>query len=147
LFGLPSKARDNHIPRATYCDPELAQVGLTEDEARLIYGVKLSVTRFDFHHNDRAIAERRTKGFIKLMVFNSRPVGVSIVGHQAGELIGFWSLVIANRMKMGQVAAMVAPYPTISEINKRVAGAYFTPGLFDNPTLKRIVGLIQRWLP
>ncbi|MCF6234017.1 MAG: FAD-dependent oxidoreductase [Rhodobacteraceae bacterium] len=147
LFGLPSKARDNHIPRVTYCDPELAQVGLTEDEARLIYGVKLSVTRFDYHHNDRAIAERKTKGFIKLMVFNSRPVGVSIVGHLGGELIGFWSMVIANRMKMGQVAAMVAPYPTISEINKRVAGAYFSPGLFDNPTLKRIVGLVQRWLP
>jgi hypothetical protein len=50
-------------------------------------------------------------------------------------------------MKMSQIAAMVAPYPTIGEINKRAAGAYFTPRLFDNPTVKRVVGFIQRFIP
>ena len=74
-------------------------------------------------------------------------VGASIAGHQAGELIGLWSLALANRMKMSQIAAMVAPYPSIGEINKRAAGAYFSPRLFDNPTVKRVVGLVQRWLP
>jgi len=147
LFGLPSKATNNHIPHATYCDPELAQVGLTEAAAREQYGSRLEVARFDFLHNDRAIAERKTAGFIKVMVVKSRPVGVSIVGHQAGELIGLWSLALANRLKMGQVAAMVAPYPTISEVNKRVAGAYFSPRLFDNPMVKRVVGFVQRWIP
>ncbi|MFK7751187.1 MAG: NAD(P)/FAD-dependent oxidoreductase [Sedimentitalea sp.] len=147
LFGLPSKAKTNHIPWATYTDPELSQVGLTEDQARAAHGASLEVVRFEYAHNDRAIAERKTKGLIKVMVLKGRPVGVSIVGHQAGELIAMWSLAIANRMKMSQIAAMVAPYPTISEVNKRAAGAYFTPRLFDNPTVKRVVALVQRWLP
>jgi len=147
LFGLPSKANTAHIPWATYTDPELAQVGLTEAEARAQHGTRLEIARFDFHHNDRAITERKTTGFIKVMVVKGHPVGVSIVGHQAGELINLWSLVIANRLKMGQVAAMISPYPTIGEVNKRVAGAYFSPRLFDNPTVKRVVGFVQRWIP
>jgi pyruvate/2-oxoglutarate dehydrogenase complex dihydrolipoamide dehydrogenase (E3) component len=147
LFGLPSKATTSHIPRATYSEPELAQVGLTEAEARATHGAGLEVVRFDFAHNDRAIAERKTAGFIKVMVVKSRPVGVSIVGHQAGELINLWSLALANKLKMSQIAAMVSPYPTIGEVNKRVAGAYFSPRLFDNPTVKRVVGLVQKWIP
>ncbi|UWQ33236.1 FAD-dependent oxidoreductase [Leisingera sp. M527] len=147
LFGLPSKAKSGHIPWATYTDPELAQVGLTEAQARDIYGVKLKVARFDYSHNDRAIAERRTKGFIKVMVFKGRPVGATIAGHQAGELITLWSMALANRLKMSQIAAMVAPYPSISEINKRVAGAYFTPRLFESGFVKRAVRVVQRWIP
>jgi pyruvate/2-oxoglutarate dehydrogenase complex dihydrolipoamide dehydrogenase (E3) component len=122
-------------------------VGLTEAEARATHGAGLEVVRFDFAHNDRAIAERKTAGFIKVMVVKSRPVGVSIVGHQAGELINLWSLALANKLKMSQIAAMVSPYPTIGEVNKRVAGAYFSPRLFDNPTVKRVVGLVQKWIP
>lgn len=147
LFGLPSKASTAHIPWATYTDPELAQVGLTEAQAREEYGSKLEVARFDLHHNDRAIAERKTTGFIKVMVVKGRPVGASIVGHQAGELITLWSLAIANKLKMSQISAMVAPYPTYAELNKRVAGAYFSPRLFENQTVKRVVGAVQRWIP
>ncbi|MEO9651765.1 MAG: FAD-dependent oxidoreductase [Roseobacter sp.] len=147
LFGLPSKAKTAHIPWATYTDPELAQVGLTEAQARETHGNRLEVVRFDYAHNDRAIAERKTKGFIKVMVVKGRPVGTSIVGYQAGELINLWALALANNMKMSQIAAMVAPYPTIGEINKRAAGAYFGPRLFDNPTVKKIVGLVQRYIP
>jgi pyruvate/2-oxoglutarate dehydrogenase complex dihydrolipoamide dehydrogenase (E3) component len=147
LFGLPTKAKTAHIPWATYTDPELSQVGLTEAEAREAHGAKLEVVRFDYHHNDRAIAERKTKGFIKVMVVKGRPVGASIVGYQAGELINLWALALANKMKMSQIAAMVAPYPTIGEINKRAAGAYFTPRLFDNPTVKKVVGFVQRFVP
>ena len=147
LFGLPSKAKTAHIPRATYTDPELAQVGLTEAEAREQHGERLEIARFDCSHNDRALAERKAKGFIKVMVVKGRPVGVTIVGHQAGELINLWSLVLANNMKMSQVAAMVSPYPTIGEINKRAAGAYFSPRLFDNPKVERVVRFVQRWIP
>ena len=147
LFGLPSKAKTAHIPWATYTDPELAQVGLTEAEARKKHGSQLEIARFDFSHNDRALAERKAKGFIKAMVVKGRPVGVTIVGHQAGELINLWSLVLANNMKMSQVAAMVSPYPTIGEVNKRVAGAYFSPRLFDNPKVERVVRFVQRWIP
>ena len=87
LFGLPSKAQELHIPRATYTDPELAQVGLSEAQARDQHGAQLELARFDFHHNDRALAELKTRGFIKVMVVKGRPVGATIVGHPDGELI------------------------------------------------------------
>jgi len=147
LFGLPAKASTAHIPWATYTAPELAQVGLTEAQARDAHGDRLEVVRFRFAQNDRAIAERHTEGLIKVMVVRGRPVGVSVAGTQAGELINLWALVLANGLKMKHVANMVAPYPTIGEINKRAAGAYFSPRLFDNPKVKTIVGLVQRWLP
>lgn len=147
LFGLPAKTTTAHIPWATYTAPELAQVGLTEAEARDTHGGKLEVVRFDFEHNDRLIAERKTAGRIKVMVVKGRPVGVSIAGHQAGELINLWSMVIANKLKMKHVAAMVSPYPTVGEINKRAAGAYFSPRLFDSDLVKRVVGFVQRWVP
>ncbi|MFL4470046.1 NAD(P)/FAD-dependent oxidoreductase [Tateyamaria armeniaca] len=147
LFGLPSKAKTSHIPWATYTDPELAQVGMTEAQAKKEHGDKLEVVRFHYEHNDRAIAERKTKGLIKVMVVKGRPVGASIAGHQAGDLINLWALVLANKMKMSQVAAMVAPYPTIGEVNKRAAGAYFSPRLFESDLVKRVVGLVQRFIP
>jgi pyruvate/2-oxoglutarate dehydrogenase complex dihydrolipoamide dehydrogenase (E3) component len=147
LLSLPAKMRSDHIPRATYTDPELAQVGLTEAQARTEHGGNLEVVRFPYAHNDRAIAERKTEGLIKVMVVRGRPVGVSIAGAQAGELINLWAFILANRLKMKHVAGMVAPYPTLGEINKRAAGAYFSPRLFDSPMVKRVVGFVQRWLP
>lgn len=147
LFGLPARARQDHIPRVTYCDPELAQIGLTEAEARARHGAAVEIARFDYADNDRALAEGRDRGFVKLMVRRGRPLGVTIVGHQAGELAGIWSLALAGGLKLGRIAGMVSPYPSISELNKRVAGAYFSPRLFENRTVKRVVGLVQRWIP
>ncbi|MEM6408546.1 MAG: FAD-dependent oxidoreductase [Pseudomonadota bacterium] len=147
LFGLPSKARQDHLPWATYTDPELAQVGLTEEQARKKHYGQVEVARFEYQENDRAIAEAKTTGLIKVIVVKGRPVGASIVGAGAGDLIGVWALAIANKLKMSQVAGMVAPYPTIGEVNKRAAGAYVSPRLFENPTVKKVVGLVQRYLP
>jgi pyruvate/2-oxoglutarate dehydrogenase complex dihydrolipoamide dehydrogenase (E3) component len=147
VLGLPAKQRTDHLPWATYTAPELAHIGLTEVQAREKHGGMMEVVRFEYAHNDRAIAERKTKGLIKVMVARGRPVGVSIVGHQAGELINLWALVLANNMKMSQASAMVAPYPTIGEVNKRAAGAYFSPRLFDSAMVKCVVGAVQRWLP
>jgi pyruvate/2-oxoglutarate dehydrogenase complex dihydrolipoamide dehydrogenase (E3) component len=147
LFGLPSKSATAHIPWATYTDPELAQVGPTEAEARKTFGDALTVVRFDYAENDRAQAERKTEGFVKVMVVKGRPIGVTLVGAQAGELIGLWALAIAARLKMAAVAGTVLPYPTLGEVSKRAAGAYFSPALFDSPMVKRVVGLVQRYLP
>ncbi|MCH2250582.1 MAG: FAD-dependent oxidoreductase [Cognatishimia sp.] len=147
LFGLPAKERTDHIPWATYTEPEMAQVGMTEAQAREEHGDALEVARFHYTHNDRAIAERKTKGLIKVMVVKGRPIGASIAGYQAGELINLWALVIANKLKMSAVANMVAPYPTVGELNKRAAGAYFSPRLFENPKVKSVVRFVQRWLP
>lgn len=144
LFGLPMKVRTDHVPWVTYTDPELAQVGLTEAEARKAHGDKLFVARAGFDHNDRAIATGQDRGFAKVMVVKGRPVGATIVGPQAGELIQVWALAIANGLKMSAVAGMISPYPTLGEINKRAAGAYFSPKLFESPLVKRIVRLVQR---
>jgi pyruvate/2-oxoglutarate dehydrogenase complex dihydrolipoamide dehydrogenase (E3) component len=146
LFGLPAKARTDHIPWATYTDPELAQVGLTEAQALEVHGTKLEVVRFPYAENDRAIATGQTDGLIKVMIVRGKPVGASIAGAQAGELIQIWALAIANGLKMSAIAGMVAPYPTLGEINKRAAGAYFSPRLFDNSWVKRVVRLVQRFL-
>ena len=147
LFGLPSKAKTAHIPWVTYTDPELAQIGLAEAEAKEIFGVLLEVVRFDFAGSDRLIAEGRAKGLIKVMVVKGRPVGVSIVGPSAGELIGLWAMAMANNMKMSAIAATILPYPTVGEVSKRAAGAYFSPRLFENAGVKRVVGFVQRFLP
>lgn len=147
VLGLPARERTDHIPWATYTDPELAHVGLTEKKAREVHGGNLEVVRFPYSHNDRAIAERKTAGLIKVMVVRGRPVGVSIVGAQAGEVISLWAFVLANRLKMKHVSAMVVPYPTLSEISKRAAGVYFSPRLFGSAIVKHVVGFVQRWLP
>jgi pyruvate/2-oxoglutarate dehydrogenase complex dihydrolipoamide dehydrogenase (E3) component len=147
VLGLPAKADPRALPRATYTDPELAQVGLTEAEARKQHGDSLTVVRAGFGHNDRALAEGKGMGLVKVMVVRGRPIGASIVGPQAGELIGIWALAISSKLKMSAVAAMVAPYPTLGEVSKRAAGAYFSPKLFENPMLKRLVRVVQRWVP
>ncbi|MGR3571642.1 dihydrolipoyl dehydrogenase family protein [Brevirhabdus sp.] len=147
LFGLPARARRHHIPWATFTDPELAQVGLTEARAREVHGNKASCVRFAFAENDRAVAERRTEGLIKVSVVRGKPVGATIVGPHAGDLLGVWALAIANGTKMSGIAGMVAPYPTWGEVNKRAAGAYFSPKLFDNPLVERTVRLVQRIIP
>jgi pyruvate/2-oxoglutarate dehydrogenase complex dihydrolipoamide dehydrogenase (E3) component len=146
LLGLPAKAA-TLVPRVTYTEPELAQVGLTEAEARAAHGAGLTVLRSEFAGNDRAQAEGKTKGFLKVMVVKGRPVGATLVGPQAGELIGLWALAISAKLKLSAIAGVILPYPTLGETAKRAAGAYFSPKLFDNPALKRIVRLVQRWVP
>jgi pyruvate/2-oxoglutarate dehydrogenase complex dihydrolipoamide dehydrogenase (E3) component len=143
LFGLPARA-SQAIPRVTYTDPELAQVGPTEAEARALHGRRLEVLRFSYAENDRARTEHETEGLIKVMVVGGRPVGAGIVGAQAGELIGLWVLAISSRLKISAVAGMVAPYPTLTEISKRAAGQYYVPRLFESAVVRRFVRFVQR---
>ncbi|WP_424927908.1 dihydrolipoyl dehydrogenase family protein [Amaricoccus tamworthensis] len=144
LFGLPAKASDTNIPHATYTDPEIAQIGLTEAQAREEHGDALEVLRFQFAENDRARAEGVSAGLVKVMVVKGRPVGAGIVGPQAGEQISLWSLAISSKLKIGAVAGMVAPYPTLMEVSKRAGGQYYTPRLFENKWVKKVVGLVQK---
>lgn len=146
ILGLPAKATAT-IPRVTYTEPELAQIGPTEAEARKAHGAGLSVQRIDFAGMDRAITDDETAGFLKLMIVKGRPIGVTLAGAHAGELIGLWALALSARVKLSAVAGMVAPYPTLGEISKRAAGAYFSPRLFDSPMVKAVVRTLQRVLP
>lgn len=143
LFRLPAKADYRALPWATYTDPELAHVGLPETEAREKYGDAVKVLRFDYGENDRARAERLGPGRIKLVAHKGRPVGVTIVGKDAGELINFWAFALASRAKLSTISSYVSPYPTLAEINKRVASANFTDTLFSD-RMKRIVRFLLK---
>ena len=139
LLRIPAKADHSCVPWVTYTDPELAHVGLDEARAREIHGDKLRVLRWSMEENDRAQAERRTKGMAKALI-NPRGhiLGVSIVGPHAGDLLQPWVLAMTKKMKIGAMAGFIAPYPTLGEINKRIAGSYFTEKLFSN-SMRRIV--------
>ncbi|KZB63493.1 dihydrolipoamide dehydrogenase [Thalassospira lucentensis] len=144
LFRLPAKIDHSAVPWVTYTSPELAQVGLNETAAREKFGDAIRVVTWDYAENDRARAEARTKGFIKIVTTpKGKILGAGIVGHQAGELIGLWSLAISQKMKIGAIAGMIAPYPTLGEISKRVAGAWYTPSLFSDRTRKIVRFLLK----
>ncbi len=144
LFRLPAKVNYDAVPWVTYTDPEIAHVGLAEADARKRHGDSITVLRWSFAENDRAQAERETDGLIKVVVAKGgRILGVSIAGPRAGELLMPWILAISQKLKIGAMASFIAPYPTLGEVSKRVAGSYFTPALFGART-RKLVGLLQR---
>ncbi len=144
LFRLPARADRAAVPWVTYTEPELANVGLTEAAAR-DQGEKVNVLRWPFAENDRAQAERRTEGLIKIVVRpNGRILGAGIVGPHAGELIQPWTLAISRQLKIGTMAGVIVPYPTFGEVGKRAAGSYFMPKLFSERT-KAIVRFLGRF--
>jgi hypothetical protein len=127
LFGLPSKAKTDHIPWVTYTDPELAQIGPTEAQARQATWPRRDHERCVSTIPATTAPSRRARPMVSSRSWSSRasPSAPPSSARMRGELIGVWALAIANKMKMSAVANMVAPYPTLGEINKRVAGAYF----------------------
>ncbi len=144
LFKLPAKVDETAIPWVTYTDPELAHVGLGETAARAKLGDRLRVLRWSFAENDRAQAERATEGLIKAMVDKKGQIhGASIAGRHAGELILPWALAIRNRLKIADMAGVIAPYPTRSEISKRVAGSFYMRSLFSERTRKLVRLLLK----
>jgi pyruvate/2-oxoglutarate dehydrogenase complex dihydrolipoamide dehydrogenase (E3) component len=134
LFRLPAKVDYSALPWVTYTDPELAHVGLTEAQARDAHK-DIKVLTWGFEENDRAQTERETEGKVKVITLpNGRILGASIVGPHAGELIQVWCLAISQKLKIGAIASMIAPYPTLGEAGKRAAGAFYTPKLFSGQT-------------
>lgn len=146
LLSLPARA-PQQVPRVIYTDPELAQAGLTEAEARAAFGGRVAVRIEPFASNDRARTERATEGFVKVIAVGGRAIGATIAGPGAGDQIALWQLAIERRTRLSAIAGMILPYPTRAETGKRAAGAYFLDKLFDNPALKRVVRLVQRLLP
>jgi len=146
LFGLPAKVDYSALPWVTYTDPELAHVGMSEADARLA-GEAVTVLTEKLSGNDRAQAERAQEGLAKIVLgARGRILGATILAPRAGEMIGLWGLAIQKKLKIGDVAQMMAPYPTMSEISKRAAGGFYTPSLFSSRT-RFAVGLIQKVLP
>lgn len=144
LFRLPARARLAHIPRVTFTDPEIAQVGLTEAEARERHGT-VEVHCFPFAESDRAQADGTTRGLVKLVAGRrGRILGCGIVGAHAGELIQPWALALSAGLGLKAMAGYVAPYPTLGEASKRVAGAYYAERLFGKPWIRKAVRLLAR---
>lgn len=142
-FRWPARATTDHIPWVTFTDPELAGVGLTEDEARRRYGA-IHVYRWPYHDNDRAQAERATDGFVKVLTDKrGRIVGAAIVGLHAGELIQMWSLAISKRLKISDLTHWVSPYPTLGEINKRAALRYYASKA-GSPLVRGLISFLSR---
>ena len=142
LFRLPARIDDKAVPRVTYTDPELAQVGMTETEAAAA-GLKTRILRWPLSDNDRAVAERDTAGLVKLIVSGNRVVGAGILAPHAGEMISQWTLAIAQRTKLSALAGLIVPYPTRSEAAKRAVGSVFAAALFSART-KTVVRLLSR---
>jgi len=144
LFRLPVREDRAPLPRVVYTDPEIASVGLSEAEAMEL-GRDVRILRWPFAENDRAQAERRTDGFVKVMADGKgRILGVVIVGHGAGELLTPWTLAMANGLKIGAMTNVIFPYPTYSEASKRAATAFLMPRL-RSPWLQRARRLMRRF--
>jgi len=145
LFQLPAKVDYKAVPWVTYTAPELAQVGLTEDQARKEEGADIRVLTWPFEENDRAQAERATEGLVKVVTAkNGKILGAGIVGAHAGELLQTWVLAVSQGLKIGAVANIIAPYPTLGEVNKRAAGSFYTPSLFSERT-KKVVRFLSHF--
>jgi pyruvate/2-oxoglutarate dehydrogenase complex dihydrolipoamide dehydrogenase (E3) component len=144
LFKARTRADAAPMPAAVYCDPEIAQIGLNEADARARHGHKVRVVSWPFHDNDRAQAERAADGFARLVVGpRGRILGATVVGDGAADIIQIAGVAMANGLGLRALTNIVAPYPTRGEIVKRAAGAYYTPLLFSAGT-RRLVNVLKR---
>lgn len=119
------KAKYNVVPWATFTDPEVARVGLSESEAKE-QGIAYEVTRYDMDHLDRALADGEAHGFIKVLTVpgKDKMLGVTIVGYHAGELIGEFVFAMTHGMGLKSIAAVTHIYPTLLEANKFSANVW-----------------------
>jgi pyruvate/2-oxoglutarate dehydrogenase complex dihydrolipoamide dehydrogenase (E3) component len=128
----------------TFTDPELARIGLTEHEARAERRA-VRILRWPYRENDRAAARGATAGHIKVITdAGGQILGATIVGPQAGETIALWALALGQRLPIGAMAGLLAPYPTYAEVGKRAAITYFMRGL-TSARVRRIIGWLRRF--
>ncbi len=144
LFRLPAKSDVSVSPWVTYTDPEIANVGLTEAQAREKFGNGIRILKWPLEDNDRAQAERSLRGLAKIVTtVRGRILGAGIVAPNAGELIQPWTVALYAKLKIGAMANYIAPYPTMGEISKRAAGSFYTPTLFST-RIRWLVRLLSK---
>jgi pyruvate/2-oxoglutarate dehydrogenase complex dihydrolipoamide dehydrogenase (E3) component len=136
IFHLPRKVDYTFLPWCTYTDPPLGSIGMNEKRAKEA-GINYQVWIEEFKDNDRSLAEGEQVGKIK-MILNEKekPIGVQILGPHAGDLLAEWVAILNGKVKLSTLAAAVHPYPTIGEINKKIAGSYFLPKIFSEKVQK-----------
>lgn len=128
-FGLPVGAQYANLPAVIYTDPELAQLGLTETEARHRFK-RVRVVQEEFADNDRSVADGTAAGFARVVLAGRRVVGVTIVGAGAGELLLPWSLAMRGNASTWAMGGAVIAYPTRSGITKALGFAVWDGVLF-----------------
>jgi pyruvate/2-oxoglutarate dehydrogenase complex dihydrolipoamide dehydrogenase (E3) component len=144
LFRLPVRLDNRLVPRVTYTDPEIASVGLSETQARDEQS-GVQTLRWPFAENDRAQAERQTGGFIKVIASAKGVIlGATIVGKGGGELITPWTLALSQGLKLKDMAGIIIPYPTYSEVSRRAAITSFAP-LATRASVRRLIGFLRRF--
>nr|TFG55582.1 MAG: FAD-binding protein [Hyphomicrobiales bacterium] len=132
LFRMRAKVDYRALPWVTYTDPELAHVGMMEQEAHKVFGSDVHVVRASFEDNDRAIAEGNASGMIKIVARkNGRILGATIIGTNAGEIIHTWALALSQNLTLGAFNETMLPYPTRGEISKAAVSAFYAPKLFS----------------
>ena len=144
IMGLPGVDADaTALPAVTYMQPEIAQLGMTEAEARKEFGDKVVVGSFPFDENDRAIAERKTDGEVKIIWMGKKILGASILGEGAGDLLQIVSVAMANGLGPSGLISHMSPYPTRAEAVKRaVSGSdQFGGRFFSSKAVRFLVGL------
>jgi len=143
LFGHFKKFTVDYtvIPRATFIDPEVARVGLNEREA-LAENIEYEVTRYNLDDLDRAIVDGETQGFIKVLTPKGRDkiLGATIVGCHAAELINEFIAVMKRGGGLSDIMNTIHIYPTFSEANKFVAGAWK-----QKHKPQRLLGWVERF--
>ena len=131
-----------HIPWSTYTSPEIAQIGIDPWSASQ-QGVKFNSLMQSFEKIDRCVLDGETEGFVKLYVrpHSDKIIGGTVVGKRAGELIGILSLAMTNNIGLKKMAGTIFPYPTESEVFRRLGDKYNRSRL--TPTVKR---LLSQWI-
>ncbi|MCV6546781.1 MAG: FAD-dependent oxidoreductase [Cohaesibacter sp.] len=142
LFRMTARENRNIIPWVTYTAPEMAHVGLNEDQAKKKHR-NIRILRWPYGENDRAQAERKTAGLIKIVTDKRGNIlGASIVGENAGEMINMWSLIISQKMNVKAITGYISPYPTLSEIGRRAAISYYGD-LPKKPMIRRTISFFK----
>ncbi len=138
ILHLPRKTDYTNFPWCTFTDPELASIGMNEKRAKSA-GISYTVWTEEFRANDRSLAEGEEIGKVKLLLDEKeKPIGVQIIGPHGGELISEWVAFMNGGVKLSALASAVHPYPTLAEINKRVAGNFFSGKIFSDKVKKAL---------
>lgn len=130
------------IPWCTYCDPEVAQVGLSEESAQAAK-TPVDVYRVNWDEVDRAVLAGTTEGFIKVLTAKGRDriLGATVVGGPAGDVIGAFSLAMKQGLGLGKLATAIYPYPTLLEVLRKLGDQYNRTRL--TPFTR---GVLKTWL-
>lgn len=145
VFRFPKRADYRVVPWVTFTDPELARVGLTEQQASE-QGIEPEVLRFPFAQIDRALTGVEAHGMVKLVARKGKLLGASILGPHAGELIHEIALAMKTGASPGDISATIHAYPTLAQANRRAVNTGFAKTLFS-PGTRRLVKWIKRCLP